>query len=479
MKRASGVLMHISTLWGEYSIGGFGKSAFEFIDFLSESGFSYWQILPLNPTDDFNSPYKSYSAFAGEAYFVDIEQLYEDGLISAEELSAQKQKTPYLCEYDILKERRLPLLRLASSRVDETLKTEIKSYIEQRPRLRDFCVFMSLKEANENREWIEFSTDNYSEETLFMWEFIQYNFHIQWEKVKEYANKKGISIIGDIPIYVSHDSSDVFFDGEQFELDAKGRSKRVAGVPPDYFNEDGQMWGNPLYDWKQMKKDSYAWWKERISYNLKLFDGIRIDHFRGFESFWSVPAEAESAKEGKWVKGGGKSFIREVSAVSDGSLVIAEDLGEITPAVTELVRFSGFPGMRVFQFAFMGDPESSHLPHNYANNCVAYTGTHDNDTLLGYLMKLDDGCRRRIFDYCGYSGNNCDDGCRYVIKTMLSSHAGIVMLPIQDILGYGSDTRMNTPGSAEGNWTVRFTKEQINFIDRRYLRSLNEMYGRI
>ena len=479
MKRASGVLMHISTLWGEYSIGGFGRSAFEFVDFLSESGFSYWQILPLNPTDDFNSPYKSYSAFAGEANFVDIEQLYENGLLSEEELSNQRQTTPYLCEYDVLKERRLPLLRLAASRVDEELKKNINRYIDERPHLRDFCVFMALKEANENKDWIEFYTDNYSGDTLFMWKFIQYNFHIQWKKLKEYANSKGISIIGDIPIYVSHDSSDVFFGREQFELENSGRSSQVAGVPPDYFNENGQMWGNPLYDWKFMRKDEYSWWKGRISYNLGMFDGIRIDHFRGFESFWSIPAEAESAKEGKWIKGGGKKFVKEISALSGESLVIAEDLGEITPAVAELVRYSGFPGMRVFQFAFMGDAESPHLPHNYSNNCVAYTGTHDNDTLLGYLMKLDDGCRRRVFDYCGYSGNNCDEGCKYVIKTMISSHAGIVIIPIQDILGYGSDTRMNTPGSAEGNWAVRFTKEQINSVDRGYLRALNRMYGRI
>lgn len=479
MRRASGVLMHISMLWGEYSIGGFGKSAFEFIDFLSESGFSYWQILPLNPTDDFNSPYKSYSAFAGEAYFLDIEQLCQEGLISVEELSAQKQKKPYLCEYEILKERRLPLLKLAASRVDESVRLKINTYIDENPHLGDFCKFMALKEANKNREWIEFYTDDYSEETLFMWKFIQYNFHVQWKRVKGYANKKGISIIGDIPIYVSHDSSDVFFDREQFELDSKGNAKRVAGVPPDYFNEDGQMWGNPLYDWKRMKKDSYSWWGGRISYNLDMFDGIRIDHFRGLESFWSIPSGAESAKEGKWIKGGGKSFVKEISARSKDSLVIAEDLGEITPAVAELVRFSGFPGMRVFQFAFMGDSESPHLPHNYANNCVAYTGTHDNDTLLGFLMKLDTGCRRRVFDYCGYFGDNCDEGSRYVIKTMMSSHAGIVIFPIQDLLGYGSDTRMNTPGSAKGNWAVRFTREQISSIDKGYLRSLNELYGRI
>ncbi len=478
MKRCSGVLMHISTLWGDYSIGGFGKSAKEFIDFLSDSGFTYWQILPFGVADDCNSPYKSYSAFAGNPYFIDLEQLCHEGLISDSELKALTQKTPYVCEYDFLRDTRLPMLKKASSRVSPNLRKEIEDYISANRHLSDFCTFMALKEANNGANCRDFTIDSYDEKTLFMWKFIQYEFFRQWREIKEYANKKGILIIGDIPIYVSPDSSDVLFDNELFDMCADGTPKSVAGVPPDYFSEDGQLWGNPLYNWKKMRADGYSWWCERIKHNLTLFDGIRIDHFRGFESYWSVPVNAKSAKEGKWVKAGGKRFINEIKKAADNALVIAEDLGDITPAVCELVKYSGFPGMRVLQFAFLGDPASPHLPHNYTENCVAYTGTHDNNTLLGYIFEMDENLRRRVFDYCGYQGTDLDKACEYIINTMLASHAGIVIFPIQDILGYGADTRMNTPGVADGNWQIRFTKEQISSIDRIKLRYLNNLYGR-
>ncbi|MBQ8140882.1 MAG: 4-alpha-glucanotransferase [Clostridia bacterium] len=478
MKRSSGILMHVSTLWGDYSIGGFGESAKQFVDFLADAGFTYWQVLPFGVTDDCNSPYKSYSAFAGNPYFIDLEILFEDGLITRGELDSLRQKTPYVCEFDFLRETRLPILKKASSRVGEDMRKKIEAFIEDNPKLRDFCVFMTLKERGD-RSADSLDAEACDEALLFTWKFIQYEFFLQWKEIKEYANRRGIFIIGDIPIYVSSDSADVVSDREIFDLDAKGRLKNAAGVPPDYFSEDGQLWGNPLYDWKKMKENSYAWWKERVKHNLDIFDGVRIDHFRGFESFWSVPAGAESAKEGKWRKGGGKRFIDEIRKVSGNSLVIAEDLGEITPAVSELVRYSGFPGMRVFQFAFLGDTSSPHLPHNYVENCVAYTGTHDNNTLLGYLWELDEHTLRRVFDYCNYRGSDKDEACRYVIKTMLASHAGTVIFPIQDILGYGKDTRMNIPGSAKGNWQIRFTSEQINSIDRGEMRTLNELYGRI
>ena len=478
MKRSSGVLMHITTLWGDYSVGGFGESAKQFIDFLSDSGFTYWQVLPFGVTDECNSPYKAYSAFAGNPYFIDLEKLCYEGLVAKEELDAVRQRTPYLCEYGFLGDTRLPLLKNASKRVSAEQRREIEDYIAGNKRLSDFCLFMALKEANGGAECRDFKTDSYDEETLFMWKFIQYEFFCQWSEIRRYANERGILIIGDIPIYVSPDSADVFADRELFDMGKDGTFKSVAGVPPDYFCEDGQLWGNPLYDWKKMKADGYSWWKERISHNLQMFDGVRIDHFRGFESYWSIPQSAESAKEGKWVKAGGKNFINEIKKVSHDSLVIAEDLGEITPAVYELVRYSTFPGMRVLQFAFLGDPASPHLPHNYIENCVAYTGTHDNNTLLGYLLELDVETRRRVFDYCGYRGNNADEACGYIIEAMLASHAGTVIFPIQDLLGYGADTRMNTPGVADGNWQIRFTKKQIDSIDRGRLRYLNYLYGR-
>ncbi len=478
MKRSSGVLMHISMLWGDYSIGGFGKAALEFIDFLYDCGFTYWQVLPFSVPDEYNSPYKSYSAFGGNPYFIDMEILLDKGLITKEELDSMRQTTPYVCEYDELRRNRLQILKKASERVDEDMREKIEQYADSNPRIKELCVFMSLKEKNDGKPWSEFKYKKYDEATLFMWKFIQYEFFKQWQDIKGYANERGISIIGDIPIYVSYDSADVYFEKKMFDLDRSGRSKSVAGVPPDYFCEEGQLWGNPLYKWNVMKKDGYSWWRERVSYNLSLFDGIRLDHFRAFESFWSVPASAETAMEGKWLKAGGTDFVDKIREDGKDSLIIAEDLGEITPEVRSLVEYSGFPGMRVFQFADIGNGECTHLPYNYISNCVAYTGTHDNNTLLGYIWELDPDMRRRVFDYCGYYGCDFDEGQKAIIRTIFASHASTVIFPIQDLLGYGRDTRMNTPGRADGNWNIRFTREQVNSIDRGYLSDLNRLYGR-
>lgn len=478
MNRSSGVLMHISMLWGDYSIGGFGKAAKEFIDFLYDCGFKYWQVLPFSVPDEYNSPYKSYSAFGGNPYFIDMDTLCEKGLIDASELISLKQSTPYVCEYEKLQKERLDILRKASERVDESLRAEIENYINANKRIKELCIFMSLKEKNGGKLWSEFEGENYDEKTFFMWAFIQYEFFTEWKAIKEYANAKGISVIGDIPIYVSYDSADVYFEKSIFDLDSSGRAENVAGVPPDYFCAEGQLWGNPLYKWDVMKKDDYSWWRERISYNLSLFDGIRLDHFRGFESFWSVPATAKTAIEGKWAEGGRTDFIDKIRDDTKNAFMIAEDLGEITNAVKDLVEYSGFPGMRVFQFLDIDDKSSPHLPYNYISNCVAYTGTHDNNTLLGYIWEIEPRIRRKIFDYCGYYGSDFGEGQKAVIRTMFSSHADTVIFPIQDLLGYGSDTRMNTPGRASGNWNIRFTREQINSIDRQNLSYLNSLYGR-
>ena len=343
MERKSGVLLHVSSLWGEYSCGGFGKSAKEFIDFLSDSGFSYWQVLPFGLVDECNSPYKSYSTFAGNPYFVDLEKLYEKGLLTEAELNNARQKTPYSCEFDRLSEERVKLLVAASKRVSEEQKLQINSFIGKQEHIKDFCVFMALKEANENKEWTLWENKAYSEDIEFGWRFIQYEFFTQWAEIKEYANEKGIKIIGDVPIYVSFDSSDVYFNKQLFLVDDNNKMTDVAGVPPDYFAEDGQLWGNPLYDWSQMEKENFKWWKDRVSSYLELFDGIRIDHFRAFESFWAVKGDAKTAKEGKWVKGPGMKLINAIKSVSGDKLIIAEDLGDITKEVIELVEESGFP----------------------------------------------------------------------------------------------------------------------------------------
>ena len=478
MERKSGVLMHISTLWGDYSCGGFGKAAREFIDFLYDCGFSYWQVLPFGLVDECNSPYKSYSTFAGNPFFIDLQGLYEQGLLTEGELQSARQGTPYYCEFDKLNENRVSLLFKASKRADEKLRGEINSFIEANRYLKDFCVFMALKERNENREWLLWENQDHNAETEFGWRFIQYMFFTQWAKIKEYANSRGIGIIGDIPIYVSFDSADVYFDKSIFMLDDNNRMTDVAGVPPDYFAEDGQLWGNPLYDWDALEKTDYSWWKDRISFALNIFDGVRIDHFRAFESFWAVKNGAETAKEGRWLKGPGMKLINAIKSVAGEKLIIAEDLGDITKEVYELVEESGFPGMRVFQFGFFGG-ETPHKPHNYVNNCVAYSGTHDNNTLLGYLWETPMDVKRGIMRYCSCNEDRWnEDGCRAIIKTIMGSAAGLTVFPVQDLLGYGNDTRLNVPGRAEGNWLYRITKQQLDLIDKKYFKDLNELYGR-
>ncbi len=476
MERASGVLMHISSLYGDYSSGSFGKEAKEFITFLSECGFKYWQVLPFSMVDECNSPYKSYSAFAGNLYFVDLETLYEKGLLTKEELLAHSQQTPYSCEFVRLYHTRFKLLKEASKRVKD--KEKILDFIKNNKYIEDFCVFMALKDKNDNKCWTDWTIDTPSEDTLFAWQFIQYEFFSQWKEIKEFANSKNIKIIGDIPIFVAFDSADVWGNKRQFLLDEKNVPKCVAGVPPDYFAKDGQLWGNPLYDWDYMKKDGYKWWKDRISLMLSLFDGVRIDHFRGLESYWSIPYTAETAKEGKWVKGPGKEFIDEIKKVAEGKLIIAEDLGDITKEVEELVEYSSFPGMRVLQFGFLDSGNNPHKPHNYINNSVAYTGTHDNNTLLGYVWELDDLKRKQMLEYCGYFSPDWDKGYDSIIRTMFKSSAGLLILPIQDLLGYGSDTRLNIPGKSDGNWQFRITKEQLSSIDKEKYKRLNSLYNR-
>ncbi len=478
MKRASGVLMHISSLWGEYSIGSFGREAKRFVDFLVNGGFSYWQVLPFCMIDDSNSPYKSYSAFGGNPFFIDLPTLCDDGLITPSELASARQRTPYLCEYDRLAEERIALLKKAAKRADGALRAKITCFMEEHLPLSQAARFLALRTANGNTPWQTWVEDETDREELFFWQFVQYEFYTQWMDVKAYANERGIRIIGDIPIYVSLDSCDVWANREQFLLDKDGNPTCVAGCPPDYFSEDGQLWGNPIYDWEQMECDGYAWWKSRVEYMLTLFDGVRIDHFRGMESYWSIPASAKTAREGSWVKGPDRKIVDAIRQVAGEKLVIAEDLGDITEDVISLLKYSGFPGMRVFQFGFLGDNNTPHLPHNYIQNCVAYTGTHDNNTLLGYLWECDREQRNRTLDYCNCPRDDWNRGCEMIIKTMMASHAATVIFPIQDIFVYGADTRMNTPGTVSSNWQYRITEEQLGRVDTSKFKYLNELYAR-
>ena len=475
MERKSGVLMHISSLFNDYSIGSFGNEAKYFIDFLADCGFGYWQVLPFCMVDECNSPYKSYSTFGGNPYFVDLNKLYDRGLITKDEMDSHRQQNPYVCEFVRLYHTRLELLKKASMRVNN--RSEIENFVSNNEYILKFCEFMARKYANNELPWFQWTNYSIDSDVLFMWKFIQYEFFKQWEEIKKYANEKGIKVIGDIPIYVALDSCDVWSNRHIFCVDETGNPSKVAGVPPDYFCEDGQLWGNPIYNWEEMKKDGYKWWSDRISHMAKMFDAVRIDHFRAIESYWAVPGDAETAREGKWEKGPGVDLIDVVKKAAGETEIIAEDLGDITQEVYELVRESGFPGMRVFQFGFLSDGDSTHRPHNYPENCIAYTGTHDNNTILGYLWELDDRKRNMMLEYCGHM-DHWESGCKSIIRTVMQSHAKTVIMPIQDLLGYGSDTRLNIPGRADGNWAFRITKEQLDGIDRNYFRNLNRLYSR-
>lgn len=474
-ERNSGILLHISSLPGEYGIGSLGYEAREFLDLMAEGGFTYWQILPLSPTDDCNSPYKSSASFGANPYFIDLQLLYEKALITREELEAARQDTPYLAEYDRLRRERLPLLKIAASRVLD--RTEIIEYIDARPELSRAAYFHALAEVNGTEEWQSWQTDECDIDTLFAYQFIEYEFDIEWHALKEYANARGIKIIGDLPMYVALHSADVWAEPKQFLLNSEGYPTEVAGVPPDYFASEGQLWGNPLYNWAAMKKDGYDWWARRIKHALDMYDGVRIDHFRALESYWSVPAGAKSAKEGRWVKGAGRRFIDLIKKIADGKLIIAEDLGDITDEVRRLVDYSGFPGMSVLQFAFIGE-DSLHLPYKATYKTIAYTGTHDNNTLLGYIWEADEGTRAKLFDYIGAGHDDWQGAVRAAIRALLASGARSVILPIQDILGFGADTKMNTPGRAESNWGFRLTREALAKFDSAEWNKINRTYGR-
>lgn len=476
-KRASGVLLHLSSLWGDYSEGAAGRAAFEWIDFLADCGFSYWQVLPFCLPDEYASPYKSFGAFSLNPFFIDLETLYGKGLITKDELDAARQNHPWYCEFSRLNEERYALLQKAADRNKDTAGMD--AFFAAHPHSASFCEFMALKRANCGREWQEWTVKVPDADALRLWRFTQYECFVQWKKVRGYANSRGVKIIGDVPIYVAADSADVRENPGLYQLDKDGRPTKVAGVPPDYFCADGQLWGNPLYDWDAMAQDGYAWWRERIAFMSELFDGVRIDHFRGFESYFAIPAGEKSAKNGKWVKGPGLALVEALKEAAGDMTIIAEDLGVITDEVRKLVEDSGLPGMRVLQFAIPGAPDSPHLPHNYPANCVAYTGTHDNNTLLGYVWELDKESRDTLMSYCGYSDRENWDGCYHsIIRTMFASHADTLIMPVQDLLLFGSDTRMNKPGSSDDNWNYRITREQCASIDRKLYRQYNRLFGR-
>ncbi|MBQ7380781.1 MAG: 4-alpha-glucanotransferase [Clostridia bacterium] len=478
MKRSVGVLMHISALPGAYGSGAFGKECFDFIDMLATGGFSIWQTLPFTLPDDVNSPYKSYSAFSVNPAFIDLDALYGEGLLTLDELEEARGASAFVCDFSKTTKARVSLLTKAANRLYSW--ENVDNCLQKLPDCDQFCRYMAMRcYAEENGEG-ELFADRIDPQAYRTWRFIVYTFLTQWQRVRTYANERGISIVGDIPIYVADESADIFFSPEQFQLDEKGHPLAVAGVPPDYFSEDGQLWGNPLYDWKAMAKDNFSWWRRRMAFMCQLFDGVRIDHFRAIASYWRIPVGAQTAKAGKWVRGPGMPFVRAMREAAGDSFLIAEDLGDLTPDVNVLMHRCALPGMRVLQFGFLGDEDSPHLPHNYPENTVAYTGTHDNNTLLGFVWELDDERRAQLMDYVGYRGTDWNSRAAYdaIIRTMYRSHAKTLIIPIQDLLLYGSDTRMNTPGKAKGNWAYRTTREQLRSIEWNHFCHLAQLYGR-
>ena len=495
--RSAGVLMHITSLPGPFGVGVLGEEACAFVRRISEMHFHFWQVLPICPVDASGSPYCSFSAFAGNLALIDPRLLGREGLLADSEVrECLYDGSIYIASHTFALERRLAVLRKAFGRLDGDTKSLVALFAEQNSWVRDYALFMALKDRNGQKPWWEWPRQqaDYAlakknsadlETEMSFYTFAQYIFFTQFRALKEYANSHGVFLIGDMPIYVSRDSVDVWSNRALFEMDKETFSPaRVAGVPPDYFSEDGQLWGNPLYDWKAMKKDGYAWWIARMRHALKLYDRVRIDHFRAFASYWAIPFESETAKVGVWEKGPGMALFKAIGKALPNADIIAEDLGVFGEDVVQLLSDSGFPGMRVVQFGFDPGGDSTHLPHNYPKNCIAYLGTHDNNTLLGWLWDAAPAERDYALRYCCFGGREWGEGgfysgsCRAIIETVWRSSANTAIVAVQDMCGFGKDARMNIPGTMGENWTWRISADALSMIDADYYREINNIYRR-
>ena len=465
-KRCGGVLMHISSLPGKYGTGTMGQQARNFAQSLKEMGFTLWQTLPLNPTDMSGSPYCSSSAFAGNISLIDPLMLFESGFITEAELKENEYSgSKYASDHSFAYEKRLLTLRRVFSRLDSDTKALVDIFASQNEWVLPYAYYMALKDSFQLKPWWEWDSEyvKYEDalklkekhkEEIDFYIFTQYIFFTQFRALKEFANSIGIKLMGDMPIYVSRDSADLWADREEFQINKKSLAPSfVAGVPPDYFSEDGQLWGNPLYDWEKMEKNGFAWWKKRLAHSLKLFDMVRIDHFRAFASYWAVPAESKTAKNGEWRDGPGMKLFNAFRDDFVNLPIVAEDLGTFGEDVVKLLEDTEFPGMRVIQFGFNPDGDSTHLPHNYPLNSVAYVGTHDNNTILGWLWDASERERAFALRYCCFGGNNWGEGghyspsCRAVIEAVWRSSSKIAIVAVQDMCVYGKDARMNIPGT--------------------------------
>ncbi len=497
MNRAAGVLLPISSLPSKYGIGSFSKSAYDFVDWLKEAGQSYWQILPLVPTSYGDSPYQSFSTYAGNPYFIDLDALVEEGVLSRKEVDAVDfGEDETSIDYEKLYNNRYPLLRKAYERSNISENPDYVRYMEENGWwLKDYALFMAVKGRFNGTAWTEwaediklrygFAIEDYQKELYFEIEFhqfLQFTFYKQWMKLKEYANSKGVQIIGDIPIYVAMDSADTWANPEMFQLDQDNVPMAVAGCPPDGFSATGQLWGNPLYRWDYHAQTGYDWWMKRLSYCFKMYDVVRIDHFRGFDEYFSIPYGAETAVDGHWEKGPGISLFNRMREVLGNREVVAEDLGYMTDTVRQLVRMSGFPNMKVLEFAFDArdtGSASDYLPHNYTENCVAYTGTHDNETINGWLDCITKEEKMMVKDYlCDYKTAQKNLHIP-MICLLMRSRANLTIIPMQDYLGLDNKARLNQPSTVGKNWKWRVTEEQLSEDLQVQIHKLTKMYGRI
>lgn len=492
LKRSGGILMPVFSLPSPHGIGTFGAAAYEFADFLAASGQSYWQVLPLNPTGFGDSPYQCFSSAAGNPYFIDLDMLVDDGLLTADEV----QKSDFggelrRIDYGKLFSLRLPLLRLAAERNIRRNAAEVEQFSRCcSTQIYDYAVFTALKTHFAMKPWTEWNAGKAMPKQLVPAEFvesqadeirlqlsIQQLFFKQWNRLKNYVNQLGIGIIGDVPIYVALDSADCWANSRHFMLDESFVPTDVAGVPPDYFSPTGQLWGNPLYNWEIHASENYAWWAERLQCAQKLYDVVRIDHFRGFESFWAVPFGETTAENGRWLPAPGMDFVNAVKKRLPGLSFIAEDLGFLTPEVHELVKNSGFPGMSILQFGFNPDANSDYLPHRVAENRVYYTGTHDNAPIMQWFAEASEPERRFAEQYLAL---NAAEGINWgMIRGGMCSPAGIFIAQMQDVLGLSAEGRVNTPGVASGNWQWRMLPHECSAALAEKLREYTRMYGRL
>ncbi|MCI8935692.1 MAG: 4-alpha-glucanotransferase [Lachnospiraceae bacterium] len=491
MDRGAGILLAVTSLPSPYGIGTMGKEAFRFVDMLTDLRQKYWQVLPIGPTSFGDSPYQSFSAFAGNPYLIDLDILIEEGLLKQEEVDGynwgiRKDDIDYALIYN----NRFKVLKSAFDRFDVKKDAFKKFCKDNKDWLEDYSLYMAVKNEKGGSEWLSWEeglrnrdADTLAEyreqlkEQILFWMFLQYKFFEQWKALKAYANEQGIKIIGDIPLYIALDSADVWADRDQFKLDEEGRPSEVAGCPPDDFSDDGQKWGNPLYDWEKMEAEGFGWWKERIAANGRLFDIIRIDHFIGVAKYYSIPAQDENARNGRWNKGPGKKLTDMIEKTLGKNRIIAEDLGVAVPAVKKLLAKTGWPGMKILLFAFDGNTANEHLPHNYEDsNLVVYAGTHDNETIVGYFRDKTEYELAYLYEYLNIKKK--DDIPDAIIRTAYGSVADIAIMQMQDLLKLGNETRMNFPSTVGCNWRWRTLRESLDEERRTWLRTMTLLYRR-